>query len=99
MAPRYVAQSRERAEALAVEGLTFLASDMDRLEPFLSLSGLDPRNLRAAAAGPGFLVAVLDHLLGEESLLRAFAAHAGVDPAEIGRARDTLSPPARIPDP
>jgi hypothetical protein len=99
MAPRNVAQSREQAEALAVHGLTFLASDMERLEPFLSLSGLDLGNLRAAAAGPDFLVAVLEHLLGNENLLLAFATNAGLDPAEVARARDTLSPPARMSDP
>jgi hypothetical protein len=83
------------AEALAIEGLGFLASDMERLEPFLSLTGLDPRNLRAAAADPGFLAGVLDHIAGSEKLLVAFADQNGRNPADIARARMALGgPPA-----
>ena len=84
----------ERAEALAIQGLAFLASDMERLEPFLSITGLDPRQLRRAAAEPGFLAGVLDHIAGNEGLLLQFAADAGIDPAEISRARLALGGPA-----
>ena len=85
--------SRDWAEALAIAGLGFLASDGERLEPFLSLSGLDPGNLRAAAASPGFLAGVLDHLAANERLLLAFAAEAGRHPADIARARTILAGP------
>jgi hypothetical protein len=54
------------AETLAIQGLAFLAADMERLELFLSLTGLDPRNLRAAAAEPRFLAGVLEHISGNE---------------------------------
>jgi len=84
--------SRTMAESLAVEGLSFLAADRARIERFLALSGLDPDTLRAAAASPGFLVAVLDHLAGEEDLLLAFATNRGVDPELIAIARRVLSP-------
>jgi hypothetical protein len=84
---------KEISETLAIQGLAFLASDMERLEPFLSLTGLNPDGLRAAAAEPGFLAGVLDHIAGNESLLLQFAADAGIDPAEIGRARETLRGP------
>ncbi|WP_374306563.1 DUF3572 domain-containing protein [Methylocella sp.] len=84
---------RERAEALAIEALGYLAGDPEQLERFLSLSGLRPETLRAAAAAPGFLAGVLDFVAGEEALLLAFAADAGRDPAEIGRARAALGPP------
>ena len=86
-------ESKAWAEALAIEGLGFLAGDSERLEPFLSLTGLDPGNLRAAAAAPGFLGGVLDHIANDESLLLSFAANAGRDPSEIARARLTLSGP------
>ena len=36
---------------------------------------------------------MLDHLATDETLLLAFAAHAGHDPADIVKARDMLSPP------
>ena len=84
---------REAAESLAVEALGFLADDDTRLERFLSLSGLGPENLRAAASAPGFFAAVLDHVAGDETLLLAYAAHGGHAPTEVVRARDVLAPP------
>jgi hypothetical protein len=78
------------ARTIAIEGLEFLAADTERLERFLALSGLSPATLRAAAAAPGFLPAVLDHIAGEESLLLAFSAAAGRDPRDIARAREIL---------
>ena len=92
-ATRGATAARDQAEALAVEGLGFLASDMERLEPFLSLTGLDPSNLRKAAAGPGFLAGVLDHIAGNERLLLAFAAESGRRPEDIARAHAVLSGP------
>ena len=87
------AESREAAEALAIEVLTYIAADPATLERFMSLSGLDVGNLRATAAEPGFFVGVLDFLRSDEAMLLAFAANAGRDPASIARARDILAPP------
>lgn len=81
---------REAAEAIAIKALGFLAGDDERLERFLALSGLDPSGLRAAAAAPGFLAGVLDHVLGDEKLTLDLAADLDLDPAEIGRARAAL---------
>lgn len=81
------------AEAIAVEALGFLASDVERLGRFLSLTGLAPDTVRAAAGSPGFLAAVLDHLAQDESLLLVFAAHAGRPPQTVLRARDVLAGP------
>ena len=86
-------KASEWAQTLAIEALAYLAADMERLEPFLSLTGIDIGNLRQVAAQPSFLVAVLDHLAGDESLLLAFAANGGHDPADIDRARQTLAGP------
>ncbi len=86
-------KSLEWAEGLAAEGLGFLASDIERLEPFLSLTGLDPRNLRKAAAAPGFLAGVLDHIAGDERLLLAFASASGHPPGDIARAHALLAGP------
>jgi hypothetical protein len=77
---------RETAEALALEGLTFLAADSERLERFVALTGLSPDNLRATGSAPDFLVGVLDYIAGDEPLLLAFAANCQIDPAEIMRA-------------
>ena len=49
-----------------------------------------PGAIRDAASSPDFLAGVLEHMLGDESLLLAFADAAGLDPAEIARARSAL---------
>ncbi len=82
---------QEAAESLAVQALTYLGSDPERLGRFLSLSGLGPQSLRAAARAPGFLAAVLEHLASDEDLLLGFAADQEIDPAEVDRARRLLS--------
>ena len=81
-------------EDLAIQALTFLAADPERLGRFMAMSGLGPETLRAAAGEPGFLVAVLDHLLSDESLLLAFAANADLAPERIAGARARLAGPA-----
>jgi uncharacterized protein DUF3572 len=82
---------RDAAESLAVQALTFLAGDPERLARFLALTGIGPDQIRAAAATPGFLAGVLDHVASDESLLMAFADEAGVEPGEIARARLALA--------
>jgi hypothetical protein len=82
--------SPDEAKALAIAALSFLAGDPERLGPFLNQTGLDPENLRQAAATPSFLPAVLDYLMGNEALLLDFAADEGVDPATIPAARNAL---------
>jgi len=84
-------KNKDQAESLAVAAVAFLAADDERFGRFLALTGLDPLGVRAAAAQPGFLAGVLDHLGSDETLLLAFATHAGIDPSEIERARLALS--------
>ena len=57
---------------------------------FLAATGLEPGQIRTAAQEEGFFASVLEHMLGDESLLIAFADSAGIDPAEIARARAAL---------
>ena len=82
--------AREHAETLAITALSFLAEEPERLGVFLSLSGIGPEAVRDAAREPEFLAGVLDHILGDETLLLAFAEAAGLDPADIARARHAL---------
>jgi len=84
------AESRQHAELLAIRALAYLAADQARLDRFLMASGIAPQQLRRAAAEPEFLAGILDHLGAEEALLLAFAAHAGIDPADVARARRAL---------
>ena len=81
---------RDAAAALAIAALSFIAEEPERLGRFLALSGIGPESLRAAAREPGFLLGVLDHLGGDETLLLAFSEDQGIDPVEIERARDLL---------
>jgi hypothetical protein len=82
------------ANEIAVQGLAFLAEDIDRLGRFLALSGLDPATSREAAREPGFLAGVLDHIMGDESLLVAFAAGNQLRPQQIVEARNILAGPS-----
>lgn len=85
---------RAAAETMAAQALGCLASDEDRLWRFLSLTGVDPHNLRAEAARPEFLAAVLDHIVSDEPLLLEVARMLGERPERIVRAQAILSPPA-----
>ena len=81
---------RPDPEALAISALAWLAADGERIGRFLSLTGLEPGDLRSAASEPGFLGAVLDHLLADDANLQAFAADQGIDPATVSIARRAL---------
>lgn len=81
------------ASDMAIAALGYLASDPERLEKFLALSGLGPHNLRRAAADPAFLGAVLDYVVADERLLVAFSGEQGRSPTEVMRARDSLGGP------
>ena len=81
------------ANDIAVQALAFLAGDMERLGRFLALTGLDPTTIRQAARQQGFLVGVLDHVLGDEALLVAFAAGHDLAPQDIAEARAVLAGP------
>jgi len=80
----------EAAEMLAIQALGFIAEDPERLAGFFAATGIPADEIRTAAGQPGFLAGVLEHMLGDESLLIAFALSAGIDPAEVARARGAL---------
>jgi hypothetical protein len=82
--------AREAAETLAIQALSFIAEEPERLNGFLDATGLTPDRLRESANAPDFLAGVLEHMLTNESLLLAFADSAAIDPAAVGRARNAL---------
>ncbi|MEI7804821.1 MAG: DUF3572 domain-containing protein [Hyphomicrobiales bacterium] len=85
--------TRKVAETLAIQALTFIAGDGERLGAFLAMSGIGPDQIRAAAREPGFLAAVLDHVLADQKALADFAEGAGVTPAHVAKAREALAGP------
>ena len=78
------------AEVIGLAALGFLAGEPDRLVRFLALTGLALEDLRERAGEPRLLAAVLDHLLGDESLLFLFAEAEALHPAEVVAARRRL---------
>ncbi|HEX2653378.1 MAG TPA: DUF3572 domain-containing protein [Xanthobacteraceae bacterium] len=82
--------SRENAEALAIQALAFIADDPERLDRFLVLSGIGPEQIRTAAAEPGFLAGVLDHLSSDETLIIEFSKQAGIEPEAVEGARRAI---------
>lgn len=82
---------RQKAEAIGLAGLAFLAEDGERLGRFLALTGMGPQTLRAEASSPVVLGAVLEHLLADESLLLVFAGMKGLDPASIAPAHALIA--------
>lgn len=83
------------AERIAIAGLGFLAERPDQIARFLAETGIGPESLRAAASDAGFLAAVLDFLMNDESLLLAFTESARIRPTLIAVAHHRLDPAAR----
>jgi hypothetical protein len=80
----------EVAEGLAIQALSYIAGDPERLERFVSITGVEPDQIRAAAGEPGFLAGVLAYLASDEQLAGAFTAEAAIGPADIARAHHAL---------
>ena len=82
--------SRDAAETLAIRAIGFLAEEPRRISRFLALTGMDMETLVQGAETAAVQVAVLDHLLGDESLLMVFAGHASIDPETVSASRALL---------
>jgi len=85
--------SRDAAEAVAVEVLSFLARDPERIAGFLATAGIGPERLREVAREPGFLAAVLDYILADEPLLLIFSEASGISPRSVPAARMAFGDP------
>jgi hypothetical protein len=84
---------REVAEIVAIQALTFVAGDPERLGLFLAESGLGPETLRTAAANPQFLASVLDFVLRDDATVKAFADASQLHPTNVAAARQALDDP------
>ena len=81
---------REVAEIVAIQALSFVAGDPERLGVFLAETGIGPETLRSAATDPRFLAGVLDFVLRDDATVKAFAAASELDPTTIAAAREVL---------
>ena len=93
-----VQNAREVAEIVAIQALSFVAGDPERLGLFLAESGIGPETLRSAAADPHFLASVLDFVLRDDATVTAFAAASELDPTTIAAARAVLDEDPSEPD-
>ena len=84
---------REVAEIVAVQALSFIAGDPERLGAFLAESGLGPETLRSAASDPRFLTHVLDFVMRDDATVKAFAEASELHPTNIAAAHQALNDP------
>lgn len=80
----------DHAQSVAISALAFIAKDLTRFGRFIALTGLSRDDFAGLVHNPNFQVAVLDHMLGDESLLLVFASENGVAPSDVAPARDFL---------
>lgn len=85
---------QEAAEAVAIQALSFIAGEPERLGRFLAVTGIGPAEIRTASREPGFLAGVLEYLISDETLLTAFAAEAGLRPQDPVKAHIALGGPS-----
>ena len=80
------------AELLAISCLGVIAAESETLARFLVATGLGPATLRDAANEPGFLAAVIEYVLADESLLLICSERLNTRPTLFAAARHRLSP-------
>lgn len=83
--------TQERAETIAIGGLAFVAGRDDEIGRFLQLSGMDAAALRAGAADPDVLRAVLDFLLTDDALVTGFCEEQKLDARDLHMAHRVLA--------
>jgi hypothetical protein len=88
-----VQNPRQVAEIVAVQALSFIAGDPERLGAFLAESGIGPETLRNAASEPLFLASVLDFVMRDDATVKAFASASQLHPTNIAAARQALGDP------
>jgi hypothetical protein len=84
---------REVAEIVAIQALSFIAGDPERLGLFLAESGIGPETLRNAASNPEFLASVLDYVMRDDATVQAFAKVSELHQTNIAAAQQVLRDP------
>ena len=82
--------STDQASEIAISGFVFLSAEPEHLSSFMDLTGYQLSDLKEQAATREFQTAILDHLLGDESLLLVFCSSRNIDPSQIAKARNIL---------
>ncbi|KAA1177726.1 DUF3572 family protein [Rhizobium tropici] len=77
----------------AIAVLGWLANEPDMFGRFLSLTGVEPAQVRNAINEPAFLAGMLDFLMNHEPTLLAFCEASGTAPEVVAAASAHFSPP------
>jgi hypothetical protein len=80
----------ETAQTTALQALAWIASDEDLLLALLERTGASGDDLRASAADPEFLGAVMDFLLENEQILTDFCEQNDFPPETPKQVRQAL---------
>ncbi|MBS0530599.1 MAG: DUF3572 domain-containing protein [Proteobacteria bacterium] len=88
-----VQNPREVAEIVAIQALSFVAGDPERLGLFLAETGIGPETLRASAADQHFLRSILDFVMRDDGMVRAFSESSEHHPTTIAAAHEALGDP------
>ncbi|MEL6298632.1 MAG: DUF3572 domain-containing protein [Pseudomonadota bacterium] len=82
--------NRERAETIAIQAVSFLAEDPERMSRFMVATGLTQEDFVSRAFETDMLVSVLDVVAADDPAMMAFVASADVAPEDVLRARVVL---------
>jgi hypothetical protein len=88
--PKRTHNARQVSEIVAIQALSFIASDSERLGLFLAETGIGPETLRQSAADPQFLISVLGFIMRDDATVKAFAASVDLDPTNVAAALQVL---------
>lgn len=81
------------SEIWALQALGWVLQDEDRAQRLLSLTGLDPRELRSGLEDPAMLSSLLGFLANHEPDLIACAESIGIPPEKLAAAAHYLNNP------
>lgn len=85
-----IENARQAAEIVAVQALSFIAGEPERLGRFLAESGIGPETLRQSAADPRFLGSVLGFIMRDDATVTAFANSVDLHPTNVAAALQVL---------
>lgn len=80
----------EVAQTLAVQALSWILDDEDRLFPFLNQSGLAPDEIKNSLSDPQFLGGVIDFVLQNDAWVVECASALDIAPEDMMRLRQSL---------
>ena len=73
-----MAMTQDSAEIIGLQALSWLAGNDDLLPVFLDSTGASEADVKASAADPAFLGAVLDFVMMDDAWVRGFCDGAGL---------------------